>query len=86
MHRPTSRQRAASPTGSRRELMQTPAYLVAIANAAHAIGDSALLSVTRKELRVRHGIRIAFDGESMQRTNTAAHASDFADREVSCDA
>ncbi len=56
--------------GSRVALMVTPAYLVAIARAAHLAGDTELSRVSQAELRQRFGIRIAFDAEAKLTTGS----------------
>ena len=45
---------------SRKELLGTPAYLVAIARAAHETGDLTLATAASQELLSRFGIKISF--------------------------
>lgn len=56
--------------------LQTPADLVAIANAAHRQGDRRLLSAARRVLREQFGIRIVFDRRDKPAKAEAEAASD----------
>jgi len=49
--------------GSRKRLITSPAYLVAIARAAHLAGDGDLAKMAKDELRQEFGIEIDFARE-----------------------
>lgn len=66
--------------GTRRELITTPAYLVAIARAAHLAGDADLSKTTQDDLRKRFGISITFHRENQLTTGARMYEQQGAEQ------